>query len=177
MVIVLEGIRKSGKTTFADALTKWGRECDVPVFRFYDRELQTYPVNQMEANFVSCMQFARAAFEVDYKLQQLRREPIVLFDRFHISELIFGHYYRQYDNDKFMNQVDTLLASHDASLVLFESGTSDKRAKPGELLFKHDFWTLYRKSKIERKLYMNLDGRGGKLEKADIEEALERLGF
>lgn len=177
MIIVLEGIRKSGKTTFADKLHGWGRKNSVPVFRFYDRELQSYNVNQMEANFVSCMQFAKAAFEVDSKLAMMKNEPIVLFDRFHISELIFGYYLRQYKSVKFMRQVDDYLASRGAKLVLFDSETSDKRAKPGELLFRNDFIENAKKSKMNKKLYVSLDATDGKLSDDELEKIIRKLKF
>lgn len=177
MIVVLEGIRKSGKTTFATELEKWGKEMDVPVFRFYDRELQSYPVNQREANFVSCMQFIKAAEEVESKLCQLAKEPIILFDRLHISEIIFGYYYRSYNNLDLMLHVDEYLKKAKAKLILFDSATSEKRAMQNEMLFREDFREIFEHSKIDVKTTVSLDACDGKITEEKLTGILERLGF
>lgn len=175
MVIVLEGIRRSGKSTFSDACEKYGKENGIPTFCFYDRELQSYAVNQMEANFVSCMQFAKAAFEVNAKLtnQQLTKEPIILFDRFHLSELIFGYYLRGYRNDEAMGMVDRFLAKYGASLLLFESATSEERLKEPQELYREDFKRMYEKSEIQKKATVCLDEAKGEIS-ADLWESILR---
>lgn len=174
MIIVVEGIRKAGKTSFIEEVQLNIGE-QAPVFRFYDRELQTYNVNQQEANFVSCMQFAKAAIEVDAKLKALHQEPLIFFDRFHISELIFGRAYRNYNSSEYMTKVDKFLAENNAKLLLCLSDTSSSRTD--DELFTADFVKCFDASFIKDKFILNLDKEAGMVTEDVLNDVLTMLGF
>ena len=61
--------------------------------------------------------------------------------------------------------------------MLFDSETSDKRAKPGELLFRNDFIENAKKSKMNEKLYVSFDDTDGKLSDDELEKIIQKLKF
>lgn len=176
MILVIEGARKTGKTTFINYIEKFGNGLKIPVFRFYDRDLQKYHVDQEEANFVSCMQFIKAAIEVEEKLKRISNEPIIFFDRFHISEKVFGMQYRGYDASEKMALVENELVKANAKLLFFISKTANKRTN--EELFEEQFEKAFNSSKMNKNI-ISLDShiKNGKvkIDHEEIEALFERL--
>lgn len=153
MIIVVEGTKQSGKTTFINELKK---ASVVPVFRFYDRDLLKFDLNQADANFASCMSYLNAAIEVD---RNLEGECFVVFDRFHLTEIVYGEQVRGYKNDK-MWIVDHKLRACNIFGLLFVSDTAEERT--GLKVYKDEFVKAATTSCV-RWEYVNLDKSNGKI--------------
>lgn len=153
MIYVLEGTKYSGKTTFANALKD---TCSVPVFHFYNRELLKFNLKQDDANFASCLSYVKAALEIE---KVLGERCVIVFDRLHLSEIVYGKNIRGYTNDK-MWIVDKMLASAKAKGILFLSDTAEERS--GKKEYKDEFISMAEKSSIKWKI-INLDGVKGKV--------------
>lgn len=151
MILVVEGTKQSGKTTFINALEKLAK---VPVFRLYDRDLLMFDVNQKDAQFASCLSYVNAAIKIDTVLEG---NCIVVHDRLHLSELIYGKKVRKYENEN-MWYVDKKLADYGAKGLLFISDTTQERL--GYDAYKEGFERLSEKSSIEW-FKINLDKTNG----------------
>lgn len=173
MIIVVEGTRKSGKTTFIDQLEKYCEGSNIKMFRFYDRHLQSLKgVSQKDANYVSCLQLLNASDMIE------KTEPnaLIVFDRFHISELIFGNRYRQYYSYE-MYDIDRKLAGRNSALITFVSNTCERRMKRGENPFKSDFVSEHFYSFIKSKSLISLDDKSGVVNNETVEEILRSIGY
>ena len=151
MIIVVEGTKQSGKTTFINQLKKLSV---VPVFHFYDRDLLKFNLNQADANFASCMSYLNAAIEVD---RNLEGECFVVFDRFHLTEIVYGEQVRGYKNDK-MWIVDQKLRACNIFGLLFMSDTAEERT--GLKVYKKEFEKAATDSCLKWE-YINLDKSKG----------------
>lgn len=148
MILVVEGTKQSGKSTFIEELKK---NSIVPVFNFYNRDLLKFDLKQDDANFASCLSYVKAGIEVNKTMSD---ECFVVFDRLHLSEIVYGKYARGYNNEK-MWIVDEMLAGANARGILFVSDTAEKRT--GKKVYKEEFVELAEKSSI-RWAMVNLDG-------------------
>lgn len=162
MIYVLEGTKCSGKTTFANALKE---VCSVPVFHFYNRDLLKFDLKQDDANFASCLSYVKAAIEIE---KTMNGACIILFDRLHLSEMVYGRYARGYTNDR-MWIVDNILAANGAKGILFVSDTAENRS--GKKEYKEEFVKMAEQSSMKWKM-MNLDGLNGKFTTRVILEGL-----
>ena len=149
MVIVLEGDRKTGKTTTATIMKDLVRK--VPAIYMHSRNLFKYDFKNYEevvfGNMLACVDNAKSIEE------SLNGECLILFDRLHISEAVFGKELRGYES-KYVSVIDEELAKLNAKGVLFTSETNTSRSK--EVNRNPQFIMEMNKSKMEWTV-INLD--------------------
>ena len=172
MVLIVEGSRKTGKTTFIGELNKFTVNGGHKVIPIRDRKLQNLNVNQEQANYISCTQLLAAVRSIE---EALGKETLIVFDRFHISELVFGEKLRGYQNLG-MYKIDNELANMQAKLLLFESETNVRRMKPNEKPYAEEFRQHFKESCLNDKALVCLDKTGGRIIKEDLEKILEMVG-
>lgn len=149
MIIVLEGDRKTGKTTTATILNDLVRH--VPVIYMHSRNLFKYGFKSYEevvfGNMLACIDNAKSIEK------SMNGKCLILFDRLHISEAIFGKEIRGYES-KYVSVIDEELANFNAKGVLFTSETNTSRSK--EVNRNSQFIMEMNKSKMEWAV-VNLD--------------------
>lgn len=153
MILVVEGTKQSGKSTFIEEMKKLVK---VPVIKLYDRDLLMFDVDQKSAQFASCLSYVNAAIQVD---QALNGRCIIVHDRLHLSELIYGKKVRNYENEN-MWLVDKKLADYGAKGLLFLSENTKERL--GYETYKEGYEKLSEVSAIEW-FVINLDSTNGKI--------------
>ena len=153
MIIVFEGDRKTGKTTTATTLKYIIR--NKSVFYMHSRNLFKYDFKNYEevvfGNMLACIDNARSIEA------SLDGECLILFDRLHLSEAVFGKELRGYEN-KYVSVIDEELAKLNAKGILFTSETNTKRSK--EVNRNEKFIMEMNKSKIKWGV-VNLDEENG----------------
>lgn len=123
MLIVLEGTKRSGKTSFANLLRE---NMHYNVFYLYDRlDLSHKSKWEMKALAYGYM---RGAIALAKDILQRDPNAIVLLDRFHLTERIYGLEERMYDNT-FMDDIEDRLLELSAKGLLFMSDTADERTE------------------------------------------------
>ena len=153
MIVVVEGTKQSGKTSmikrFKEILPK------ELALSFYDRDLFKYSLNYADAVFANCLSYLNAAIEID---KAFDGKPLIFFDRFHISELVYGDKVRGYKNDK-MWIIDEKLRRVGAKGIMFLSDTAEKRT--GVKVYKDEFYDYAKQSALDW-MVINLDNVKGK---------------
>lgn len=142
MIIVFEGDRKTGKTTTATTLKYIIR--NKSVFYMHSRNLFKYDFKNYEevvfGNMLACVDNARSIEA------SLKGECLILFDRLHISEAVFGKELRGYES-KYVSVIDEELGKMNAKGILFTSETNTSRSK--EVNRNSQFIMEINKSKME----------------------------
>lgn len=123
MLLVLEGTKRSGKTSFANLLRE---NMHYNVFYLYDRlDLEG---NSKVANIALAYGYMRGAIAMAKDIIQRDSNAIILLDRFHLTEMIYGLEERGYNNS-LMWDVDERLLDLGAKGILFISDTADERTE------------------------------------------------
>ena len=148
MIIIVEGIDRVGKTTLCNRLRQ---EIGYPVFKHNKSE---FSYDQMDTSN-----------ETDKMIQMLEVAHScngnIIFDRFHLSECIYGTKLRDYNKEEaFKNciKIDKYLASIGACLI-YVSPTNIKRSsfEHGSDLtdYNHLFHQFYNLTRIKNKINVN----------------------
>mgnify|MGYP004447571607 CR=1 FL=1 len=122
MIIILEGMKRSGKTTFANRLKEL---TSLPVYYLNDRTLLE-GINEDEVKNIvygSCHTMVEMAKIIE---KTNKGECLIIFDRLHLSELIYGRNIRKYNNER-MWIIDKELRALSPICLLFLSETSNER--------------------------------------------------
>lgn len=169
MIIIFEGTRKSGKTTTIQKLSEFCKGFNINVYRFYDREmLNVKGLDLRQASYVSCLQFINAAKAIE----EVDKDAIITFDRFHVSEIVFGMHYRNYYSFE-MSDIDKKLSHMDVTMLTFVSNTCERRMKKNEKSFMQDFINEHNYSSIGKKMLISLDETDGKISNEELEKILK----
>lgn len=125
MIIIVEGPKRSGKTTFCSMLK---RVAKCPVIYVNERLPLTFDYTDRRSVCLgSIYSMLDMAFETEKEIREKTGiEPIILFDRFHISEIVYGGKVRGYDITR-MWHVDETLAMHGVTGIFITSDTIKER--------------------------------------------------
>ena len=121
MILVVEGSNKVGKSSFIKYLKEnfekySGKKVIVYRNRFSQNVLNHFAENTKERNYILMLGELNAVLSLSKQLD----DTIIIFDRFHLSELVYGLYYRNYISFD-MAKIDEQLAEEGAKLILFVS--------------------------------------------------------
>ena len=103
MILIVEGANRAGKSTMIDYLKKLADNSGVEFVLYNER------INKNEhAGTTPEGIYAYAKNVISDLLRQDTKDKLIVFDRFHVSELVYGEAFRGYTND-FMLTVGNLL--------------------------------------------------------------------
>lgn len=152
MIVILEGLERTGKSTIAEIL-----ETKYNFVSFKDHN----HLMEMDCSFIANR--LDATLSMITALDKLNID--VVLDRFHISELIYGTYYRGYSRANFQHikYIDEVLSHLNTKLVLLERTVDEKyeevfpRNRDAEIItaMQKDFRYEVDKSYIENKVTYN----------------------
>lgn len=113
-ILIVEGSNKVGKSTLIEAIRK---ECE---YREIPYNIVKRRVAKNDKLYVTPEQMCEVAIE-DIKEAVLNTDKkLVIYDRFHISEFVYGNLYRGYYN-KYMLLINDMLSSIGAKVVFVKS--------------------------------------------------------
>ena len=152
MIVILEGLERTGKSTIAEILeTKY----NFVSFKDHNHLMEmdcSFIANRLDATLSMITALDKANIDV-------------VLDRFHISELIYGTYYRGYSRANFQHikYIDEVLSHLNTKLVLLERTVDEKyeevfpRNRNAEIItaMQKDFRYEVDKSYIENKVTYN----------------------
>lgn len=152
MIVILEGLERTGKSTVAEILeTKY----NFVSFKDHNHLMEmdcSFIANRLDATLSMITALDKANIDV-------------VLDRFHISELIYGTYYRGYSRANFQHikYIDEVLSHLNTKLVLLERTVDEKyeevfpRNRNAEIItaMQKDFRYEVDKSYIENKVTYN----------------------
>ena len=152
MIVILEGLERTGKSTIAEIL-----ETKYNFVSFKDHN------HLMEMDCSSIANRLDATLSMIVALDKAGKN--VVLDRFHISELIYGTYYRGYNRTNFQHvrYIDEVLSHLNTKLILLERTVDEKykevfphsgHEKEIDMMQK-DFRYEVDKSYIENKMVFN----------------------
>lgn len=115
MILIVEGANRTGKSTMIDYLKKLADNSGVAFILYNER------INKNEhAGTTPEGMYAYAKNVIGDLLKQDTNEKLIVFDRFHISEFVYGEAFRGYTND-LMLKVGTFLDLLDAKTLYMKS--------------------------------------------------------
>ncbi len=155
MVVILEGMKRSGKTTYANILKDYS---SLPVYYLNDRTLLENVDNTSIKDTVygSCHTMVQMAKIIE---KTTKGNCLIIFDRLHLSELVYGLRHRNYDADG-MWEIDKQVRALCPYCLLFSSDTANERTEINS--YKEDFETYSNKSCLNW-IHISLDGTNGKV--------------
>ena len=145
MIIIVEGIDRVGKTTLCNKISN---KFNVPIYK----HVGNFEYSNMDNNN-----------ETDKMLQILQvmklvgSERILVLDRFHLTDYVYGILNRNYDKDKAkvnFKQIEDFLDKNEAILIMLEPTDISMSSKEhGEDLSNHYniFLDIFKESKIKYK--------------------------
>lgn len=166
MVIICEGCDSVGKSTLIRNLLNY----------FYFRDLHSIKPVRVSyfSNFKAPTKYAKNISQIHYrngfndiKSNNYTNDSHIIYDRFHIGEVVYSPLYRNYDGDyvyeleneymPFLNRTLLVLLIDDAeNLIKRDDGlsfTTELDKKQDEI---NRFISAYNNSKIPNKLYINI---------------------
>ena len=115
MILIVEGANRAGKSTMIDYLKKLADNSGVEFVLYNER------INKNEhAGATPEGMYAYAKNIIGDLLKQDTNENLIVFDRFHISEFVYGEAFRGYTND-LMFKVGDFLQLMDAKILYMKS--------------------------------------------------------
>lgn len=152
MIVILEGLERTGKSTIAEIL-----------------ETKYNFVSFKDHNHLMEMDCSSIANRLDATLSMItaldKANIDVVLDRFHISELIYGTYYRGYNRENFQHvrYIDEVLSHLNTKLILLERTVDEKYKEvfphngyeKDIAMMQKDFRYEVDKSYIENKMVFN----------------------
>jgi len=145
MIIIVEGIDRVGKTTLCNILSK---KFNLPIYKHIgDFEYSRMDNDNETDKFLQILEICRLS------------ETYIIFDRFHLTDYIYGVLGRNYSIDKalknFVQIEEFLNKMSDGVILIFMQPTDLERSSKehGSDLSKHNamFFDLYKISKIKNK--------------------------
>lgn len=165
MVVILEGMKRSGKTTYA---TKLKELSSLPVYYLNDRTL----LENVDSNSVkdvvygSCHTMVQMAKIIE---KTTKSQCLIIFDRLHLSELVYGKHSRGY-NAEGMWEIDKSLRPLFPYCLLFTSNSANERTEINS--YKDEFLTYSEMSCLNWK-HISLDETNGKVTHKQINMVLQ----
>lgn len=115
MILIVEGANRAGKSTMIDYLKKLADNSGVEFVLYNER------INKNEhAGTTPEGMYAYAKNVIGDLLKQDTNEKLIVFDRFHISEFVYGEAFRGYTNE-YMLKIDDMLRVMDAKILYMKS--------------------------------------------------------
>ena len=115
MILIIEGANRTGKSTMIDYLKKLADNSSIEFIYYNNR------INKNEhAGITPEGMYAYAKSIISDLLKEDTNEKLIVFDRFHISELVYGEAFRGYTNE-YMLKVDGFLDLMDAKILYMKS--------------------------------------------------------
>ena len=115
MILIVEGANRAGKSTMIDYLKKLADNSGVEFVLYNER------INKNEhAGATPEGMYAYAKSVIGDLLKEDTNEKLIVFDRFHISEFVYGEAFRGYTNN-LMLKVGNFLDLMDAKILYMKS--------------------------------------------------------
>lgn len=115
MILIVEGANRTGKSTMIGMLQKLAENSEVE-FKLYNGRINN---NEHVGTSPEGM-YAYAKSVISDLLKEDTNEKLIVFDRFHISEMIYGEAFRGYTNSN-MLKIENLLRVMDAKILYMKS--------------------------------------------------------
>ena len=115
MILIVEGANRTGKSTMIDMLQKLAENSGVE-FELYNSRIN----NNEHVGITPKGMYAYAKGVISDLLKEDTNEKLIVFDRFHISELVYGEAFRGYTNE-YMLKIDGFLDLMDAKILYMKS--------------------------------------------------------
>ena len=115
MILIVEGANRAGKSTMIDMLQKLAENSKVE-FELYNSRIN----NNEHVGITPEGMFAYAKSVISDLLKEDTNEKLIVFDRFHISEFVYGEAFRGYTNN-LMLKVGNFLDLMDAKILYMKS--------------------------------------------------------
>ena len=115
MILIVEGANRAGKSTMIGMLKKLAENSGVE-FELYNNRINN---NEHVGTSPEGM-FAYAKSVISDLLKEDTNEKLIVFDRFHISEFVYGEAFRGYTNSH-MLKIENLLRVMDAKILYMKS--------------------------------------------------------
>ena len=115
MILIVEGANRAGKSTMIGMLQKLAENSGVE-FQLYNGRIN----NNEHVGITPKGMYAYARSVISDLLKEDTNEKLIVFDRFHISEFVYGEAFRGYTNE-YMLKVDGFLDLMDAKILYMKS--------------------------------------------------------
>ena len=115
MILIVEGANRTGKSTMIDYLKKLADNSGIE-FIYYNGRIN----NNEHAGTTPEGMYAYAKSVISDLLKEDTNEKLIVFDRFHISEFVYGEAFRGYTNE-YMLKVGNFLDLMDAKILYMKS--------------------------------------------------------
>ena len=115
MILIVEGANRTGKSTMIGMLKKLADNSSIE-FIYYNNRIN----NNEHVGTTPEGMFAYAKSVISDLLKEDTNEKLIVFDRFHISEFVYGEAFRGYTNE-YMLKVDGFLDLMDAKILYMKS--------------------------------------------------------
>ena len=115
MILIVEGANRTGKSTMIEALEKLAENSGIE-FSLYNSRIN----NNEHAGITPEGMYAYAKSVISDLLKEDTNEKLIVFDRFHISEFVYGEAFRGYTN-MHMQKIDDMLRVMDAKVLYMKS--------------------------------------------------------
>ena len=115
MILIVEGANRTGKSTMIDYLKKLADNMGIEFIYYNGR------INKNEhAGTTPEGMYAYAKSVISDLMKEDSKDKLIVFDRFHISEFVYGEAFRGYTNE-YMLKVDGFLDLMDAKILYMKS--------------------------------------------------------
>ena len=115
MILIVEGANRTGKSTMIGMLQKLAENSGVE-FQLYNGRIN----NNEHVGTTPEGMYAYAKSVIGDLLKEDSNEKLIVFDRFHISEFVYGEAFRGYTNE-YMPKIDGFLDLMDAKVLYMKS--------------------------------------------------------
>ena len=115
MILIVEGANRTGKSTMIDYLKKLADNSSIE-FIYYNGRIN----NNEHAGTTPEGMFAYAKSVISDLLKEDTNEKLIVFDRFHISEFVYGEAFRGYTN-RYMQKIDDMLCVMESKVLYMKS--------------------------------------------------------
>ena len=115
MILIVEGANRTGKSTMIDYLKKLADNSSIE-FIYYNSRIN----NNEHAGTTPEGMYAYAKSVISDLLKEDTNEKLIVFDRFHISEFVYGEAFRGYTNRN-MQKIDELLRGMESKILYMKS--------------------------------------------------------
>lgn len=123
-IVIFEGVNKTGKSSIIKMLNELIPDSIV----FYDRTVR----DRYAKTFYAKMAMNAQLMTMTQMFKQVPTDKIILLDRFHLSEYVYGKIERSYDCMKDVLVIDDVLAKMGAKIIYMEDnidGLNDRCGK------------------------------------------------
>lgn len=115
MILIVEGANRTGKSTIISALKELADGFGKTFILYNER------INKNEqAGTTPEGMYAYAKNVISDLLKQDTNEKLIVFDRFHISEFVYGEAFRGYTN-RYMRKIDDMLCVMESKVLYMKS--------------------------------------------------------